>query len=79
MFQDFLVLDLYNKLSRFIAIWIFYVGLGVFLIGMNVNDSWIAAKESFFNYMPVILLIVGLVIVSNYETEPNLFYPKIGI
>ncbi len=61
-----MVLDLYNKLARFLAVGMFYLTLGVFLVGMNVNDTYIASKDRFFRHVPAILLGVGMYFVTKY-------------
>lgn len=76
MFEDFLVLDLYNKLSRWLAVWIFYLLLIVFVIGMTINDSHLLTEDKFFIHVPVVLLIIGFLIVNKYPSQPNIFYPK---
>ncbi len=70
------MLDLYNKLSRYLAVGIFYIALGVFLVSLNVNDTYFATEDQFFVHVPVILLLLGLFLVFKYESTLNVFYPK---
>lgn len=79
MFEDFMVLDLYNKLSRWLAIWVYYLMVVVFLIGMTINDTFIVTEDQFFIHIPVVLLIVGFVIICKYESHPNVFYPRLTL
>ncbi len=55
----------------------FYLSLVVFLIGMNVNDTFLVIEDRFFVWMPALLLVLGLVMATKYESQPNLFYPRI--
>ncbi len=77
IFEDFLILDMYNKLSRLIASWMFYLSLAVFLIGMNVNDTFLHIDDPFFISIPPLLLLLALVIAKKYSTQSTLFYPPI--
>ena len=76
LFEDHLVLDLYNKLSRYIVVWMFYITLGVFMVSLNVNDTYFATEDQFFVYVPAILLWVGMFFVFKYESMLNVFYPQ---
>ncbi len=70
------MLDLYNKLSRYLVIWMFYLTLAVFMVSLNVNDTYFATQDQFFVHVPAILLWVGMYFVFKYESSLNVFYPQ---
>jgi len=54
----------------------FYVALGVFLVSVNVNDTYVAIQDDFFTYVPFVILWVALFFVYKYESSVNVFYPR---
>lgn len=77
MFEDFLILDLYNKLSRWLAVWMFYIVLVVFLVGMTVDDNYLVIEDRFYGNIPVVMMVIGFVVVMKYGSSPNILYPKL--
>lgn len=49
-------------------VWMYYVMLGVFLVQMNINDTYLVQEDKFFEHVPSMLLFLGIFFVNKYDS-----------
>jgi hypothetical protein len=59
------------------AIVVYYMCFGMFVLSLNVHDSYVLNFDSFFPHKPAVLVVLGLFLVNSYSSSPNQFYPKV--